>query len=202
NYMKKRILLSLILVALTPLSVFADIVTSVVNVTLDTNTKVLSFDFTGMAADDYFESVVYGGIQTMIVVGSAGGSFSGETLISNSLVDKDGNAIDDATVNMFIYYTEGGGGSPLISLGIGTYGSGLGSFTVGGGTISYDYSDVIVVGSDLFDNFPISTMGFGTFEGAGDFTVNASLIPEPSTYAPLTALGVLGYMLIRRRRCA
>jgi hypothetical protein len=44
--------------------------------------------------------------------------------------------------------------------------------------------------------FPISN----AFSGTGSLQVIGSAIPEPSTYAALAGLGILGFVVARRRR--
>jgi fibronectin-binding autotransporter adhesin len=69
----------------------------------------------------------------------------------------------------------------------------ISGLTIAGSTVS----------NGTYDATALALLGLGgSFTGAGSLQVGASAIPEPSTYAALAGLGILGFAASRRRRSA
>ena len=96
------------------------------------------------------------------------------------------------TLNVFL----NGSASSAYSVSIGSWFTGHPEYTIGLALGASSYSNsvnysspAIASGQAYFDNF--------TADGAG---LQSSAVPEPSTYAALMGLGVIGFAAIRRRR--
>ncbi len=197
--MFRRLFCAIATLAFSPFAVHA---ASTVNVVFDTENQLITFDFTGMGDGEYFQS---GGnaTQTYLSMGTDFGAFTGDLLVSNDLIDRFGDAVNSDSVDQIIRQYEGADDeNPLTALGIGSYGGAEELFTVGGGTITYNMGVFFPGASnpDYYENFPFTATTLGTFVGTGGFTMTATQVPEPSSYALWASCGIMALCLFRRRR--
>ena len=77
----------------------------------------------------------------------------------------------------------------------------VGGLTVAGTAFGLnDLASSVNFNTNLFSAADLIAKGYANATGTGLLQVGASMIPEPSTYAALAGLGILGFAIYRRRR--
>jgi|GEM_PF-3734849 PEP-CTERM motif. len=196
----------LLFVLLTAFSAQIASAVSEVVVTFNKVTKVITFDFSGLEEGAYFDSYTFSN-NGSLSFGTSYTALSGPNLLSNTLVDHNNEPVSNDAVAYFARKFESNAYTPLIALGFGNN-TQSGSFTISGGSVSYDVSKILTQDDvDYLANFPFTSTYNDSFVGTGGFimigvTVPASTIPEPASFTVLTGLGALALVSARRHRRA